>query len=71
MNGQPVIDLDYIEDFVGRHRRQFRHDRQGGIVEIQGNRRGRAFSRRAVRGADGPAKKGIQRLVNLQQMAVA
>ena len=48
-DGEPVLDLDYVEDSDRRHRRQFRHDRQGRHRRDPGHRRGRAVQRGRVR----------------------
>ena len=44
--GEPVLDLDYAEDFVGRGRRQFRADRRRRHRGDPGHRRARARSAR-------------------------
>ncbi len=55
---QPVIDLDYLEDSVGRDRRQFRHDRHGRHRRDPGHRGRRALHRRRIRRADGAGQEG-------------
>lgn len=70
-DGQPVIDLDYVEDSSAGTDANFVMTGKGGIVEIQGTAEGEPFSEDQFAALMGLAKKGIQRLVSLQQMAVA
>ena len=70
-DGQPVIDLDYVEDSGAGTDANFVMTGQGGIVEVQGTAEGVPFSEAEFLALLGLAKKGIQRLVDLQQMAVA
>ncbi len=70
-NGQPVIDLDYVEDSGAGTDANFVMTGKGGIVEIQGTAEGEPFSEEQLLALLALAKKGIQRLVGLQQMAVA
>ena len=70
-DGQPVIDLDYVEDSSAGTDANFVMTGKGGIVEIQGTAEGEPFSEAQFAELMGLAKKGIQRLVSLQQMAVA
>ena len=70
-DGQPVIDLDYLEDSAAGTDANFVMTGKGGIVEIQGTAEGEPFSEEQFAELMGLAKKGIQRLVSLQQMAVA
>lgn len=68
--GEPVLDLDYAEDSVAETDSNFVMTGKGGIVEIQGTAEGEPFSEDELAALIGLAKKGIQRLVGLQQMAV-
>ncbi|TIW31437.1 MAG: ribonuclease PH, partial [Mesorhizobium sp.] len=70
-DGQPVIDLDYLEDSSAGTDANFVMTGKGGIVEIQGTAEGEPFSEEQFTALMELAKKGIQRLVSLQQMAVA
>jgi ribonuclease PH len=70
-DGQPVLDLDYIEDSAAGTDANFVMTGKGGIVEIQGTAEGAPFSEEEFSALMGLARKGISRLVNLQQMAVA
>ena len=70
-DGQPVIDLDYLEDSSAGTDANFVMTGKGGIVEIQGTAEGEPFSEAQFAALMELAKKGITRLVSLQQMAVA
>ncbi len=70
-DGQPVIDLDYLEDSAAGTDANFVMTGKGGIVEIQGTAEGTPFSEEEFLQLMGLARKGISRLVSLQQMAVA
>ena len=70
-DGQPVIDLDYLEDSSAGTDANFVMTGKGGIVEIQGTAEGTPFSEEEFLQLMGLARKGIARLVDLQQMAVA
>ena len=69
--GEPVIDLDYIEDSSAGTDANFVMTGKGGIVEIQGTAEGEPFTEAQFAELMGLARKGIQRLVSLQQMAIA
>ncbi|MEP9370528.1 ribonuclease PH [Mesorhizobium sp. KR1-2] len=69
--GQPVIDLDYPEDSAAGTDANFVMTGKGGIVEIQGTAEGAPFTEEEFANLMALAKKGISRLVDLQQMAVA
>jgi ribonuclease PH len=57
-DGQPVIDLDYLEDSSAGTDANFVMTGKGGIVEIQGTAEGTPFSRGGVPVADGPRQEG-------------
>ncbi|MBN9075685.1 MAG: ribonuclease PH [Rhizobiales bacterium 65-79] len=69
--GQPVLDLDYEEDSSAGTDANFVMTGKGGIVEIQGTAEGEPFTEAQFAELMGLARKGIQRLVSLQQMAIA
>ncbi|MEZ5807511.1 MAG: ribonuclease PH [Zhengella sp.] len=69
-NGAPVLDLDYIEDSSAQADANFVMTGKGGIVEIQGTAEGEAFSEEEFNQLMGLARKGINRLVDLQKMAI-
>ena len=70
-DGQLVLDLDYEEDSAAGTDANFVMTGKGGIVEIQGTAEGEPFSEEQFTALTALAKKGISRLVNLQQMAIA
>ncbi|MBL8577944.1 ribonuclease PH [Mesorhizobium sp. VNQ89] len=70
-DGQPVLDLDYVEDSSAGTDANFVMTGKGGIVEVQGTAEGVPFSEAEFLSLMELAKKGISRLVSLQQMAVA
>ena len=71
MTAQPVLDLDYVEDSSAGTDANFVMTGKGGIVEVQGTAEGVPFSETEFLALMELAKKGISRLVDLQQMAVA
>lgn len=70
-NGTPVIDLDYDEDSSAETDANFVMTGKGGIVEVQGTAEGEPFTEDQFAALMGLAKNGIDRLVNLQKMAIA
>lgn len=68
--GQAVIDLDYDEDSTAGTDANFVMTGKGGIVEIQGTAEGEPFTEEQFAELMALARKGIARLVSLQQMAV-
>jgi len=70
-DGAPVLDLDYLEDSSAGTDANFVMTGKGGIVEIQGTAEGVPFSEEEFSTLMALARKGIARLVSLQQMAVA
>ena len=69
-NGAPVLDLDYIEDSSAQADANFVMTGKGGIVEIQGTAEGEAFTEEEFGQLMGLARKGINRIVDLQKMAI-
>jgi ribonuclease PH len=69
--GQPVIDLDYLEDSSAETDANFVMTGAGGIVEIQGTAEGTPFSEEEFSALMGLAKAGIADLVSLQKQTVA
>ena len=63
IEGQPVIDLDYIEDSAAGTDANFVMTGKGGIVEIQGTAEGDPFTEEEFSALMTLAKKGIARLV--------
>ena len=57
-NGVAVLDLDYAEDFAGRHRCEFRHDRRGQPGRGAGDGRKGRVQRGAALRAHWPGPQG-------------
>ena len=70
-NGQPVIDLDYLEDSSAGTDANFVMTGRGGIVEIQGTAEGEPFSEDELKALMDLAKAGIADLVEKQKAALA
>ena len=71
IDGKPVLDLDYVEDSSAGTDSNFVMTGQGGIVEIQGTAEGAPFSEQEFLDLMALARKGINKLVDLQKFAVA
>ncbi|MCO4053562.1 MAG: ribonuclease PH [Bosea sp.] len=69
--GQPVLDLDYIEDSGAQTDANFVMTGRGGIVEVQGTAEGEPFSEEQLSAMMALAKAGIADLVALQKAAVS
>ncbi|MDF1777172.1 MAG: ribonuclease PH [Rhizobiaceae bacterium] len=69
--GQPVLDLDYLEDSAAETDANFVMTGSGGIVEIQGTAEGAPFSEDEFTALLGLAKAGIGDLVGMQKQATA
>lgn len=68
--GEPVLDLDYIEDSDCDTDMNIVMTSSGGFVEIQGTAEGEPFSREAMGSMTDLAEYGIQQLLTLQQQAL-
>jgi ribonuclease PH len=69
--GEPVLDLDYVEDSNADADSNFVMTGSGGIVEIQGTAETTPFTEERFTELMGLAKKGIGELVQLQKLTVA
>ena len=69
--GEPVLDLDYLEDSAADTDANFVMTGRGGIVEIQGTAEKEPFSEAELASLLGLAKSGISTLVELQRQAIA
>jgi ribonuclease PH len=69
--GEPVLDLDYVEDSEAQTDANFVMTGAGGIVEIQGTAEGKPFSEEELLRMMALARGGISRLIDLQKMAIA
>lgn len=68
--GQPVLDLDYIEDSGAQTDANFVMTGKGGIVEVQGTAEGEPFSEEQLAAMMALAKAGIADLVSLQKVTI-
>ncbi|MCX7323589.1 MAG: ribonuclease PH [Hyphomicrobiales bacterium] len=68
--GQPVLDLDYIEDSGAQTDANFVMTGKGGIVEVQGTAEGEPFSEEQLAAMMALAKAGIGDLVALQKKVI-
>ena len=68
--GEPVLDLDYIEDSDADADANFVMTGRGGIVEVQGTAETEPFSQEQFDQLMVLAKKGIDELINLQRLTV-
>lgn len=68
--GEPVLDLDYIEDSDCDTDMNIVMTSSGGFVEIQGTAEGEPFKREAMESMTDLAEYGIQQLITLQQQAL-
>ena len=70
INGKPVLDLDYVEDSSAGTDSNFVMTGKGGIVEIQGTAEGAPFSEAEFLELMALSRLGINKLVDLQKLAV-
>jgi ribonuclease PH len=70
IEGKPVLDLDYVEDSSAGTDSNFVMTGKGGIVEIQGTAEGAPFSEAEFLELMALARTGINKLVDLQKLAV-
>jgi len=68
--GNPVLDLDYAEDSEAETDMNFVMTGTSGIVEIQGTAEKTPFSDTELAALIALARKGVQRLIELQKLAV-
>jgi ribonuclease PH len=71
LQGQPLLDLEYIEDSVCDTDMNVVMTGAGGFVEVQGTAEGAAFTRQEMDQLLALADKGIRELVLLQKSALA
>jgi ribonuclease PH len=69
--GQPVLDLDYIEDSGAQTDANFVMTGKGGIVEVQGTAEGEPFSEEQLAAMMALARAGISDLVAMQRTVIA
>jgi ribonuclease PH len=71
VNGEPVLDLNYVEDSDAETDMNVVMNEAGGFVEVQGTAEGAAFSRRELDAMLALADKGIAELVAAQRAALS
>lgn len=69
--GMPVLDLDYIEDSNAQTDMNIVMSSEGGFIEVQGTAEAAPFSPAELTQMLELAKRGIEDLVRVQQMALA
>ncbi|MDC7716887.1 ribonuclease PH [Vogesella sp. DC21W] len=69
--GQPVLDLDYVEDSGCETDMNVVMTGDGRFIEVQGTAEGAPFSRDEMNALMALAEKGIAELVSLQKQALA
>jgi ribonuclease PH len=69
--GQPVLDLDYVEDSAAETDANFVITGSGGIVEVQGTAEGKPFSEEEFLSLLRLAKAGVADLVSRQKAVIA
>jgi ribonuclease PH len=69
-HGTAVLDLDYREDSEADTDANFIMTGNGGIVEIQGTAEKTPFTETQFLALLALARKGVDKLINLQKMAV-
>ena len=71
IDGEPRLDLPYIEDANAETDRNVVMSESGEFVEVQGTAEGAAFSRNELDELLGLAEKGIREIIELQRALVA
>jgi ribonuclease PH len=69
-SGEPVLDLDYVEDSGADADANFVMTGSGGIVEVQGTAEKLPFSQESFDRLMALARKGIGELIELQKLTV-
>jgi ribonuclease PH len=70
VQGEPVLDLDYVEDSNAGTDANFVMDENGGVIEIQGTAEHGTFTKYELHQLMALAEKGISELVALQKQAL-
>lgn len=68
--GEPVLDLDYLEDSAADTDMNVVMSDDGGIIEIQGTAEGEPFSQQQFDAMLGLAKHGISQLYDIQKQVL-
>jgi ribonuclease PH len=69
--GEPVLDLDYAEDAAAQTDMNVVMNDSGRFIEVQGTAEGSAFTRAELDAMLGLAERGIRRLFEFQEQALA
>ena len=69
--GEPVLDLDYLEDFAAETDLNVVMTSAGGFIEVQGTAEGAPFQPAELNAMLALAHKGVSELFELQQAALA
>ncbi|MCX4027298.1 ribonuclease PH [Endozoicomonas sp. SM1973] len=69
--GQPVLDLDYIEDSNAETDMNVVMTESGGLIEVQGTAEGAPFNRAEMNQMLDHAEQGIAQLIELQRQSLA
>ncbi|WP_163831229.1 ribonuclease PH [Spartinivicinus ruber] len=69
--GQPVLDLDYIEDSNAETDMNVVMAESGGLIEVQGTAEGAPFNRAEMNQMLDYAEQGIAQLIELQRQSLA
>jgi len=70
-NGEPVLDLDYIEDSAAETDMNFVINDGGHFIEMQGTAEGHAFRMEEMLRMVELAQKGVAELIEIQRAALA
>jgi ribonuclease PH len=71
VDGQPVLDLPYVEDVRAEVDMNVVMTSLGGFVEVQGTAEGAPYSRAELDSLLGLAEAGIEEIIALQQAMVS
>ena len=69
--GEPVLDLDYVEDSACETDMNVVMTESGQFIEVQGTAEGQPFSRQEMNAMMELAEKGCGEIIQLQQQALA
>src|SRR5690606_16905282 len=69
--GEPVLDLDYLEDSAAETDLNVVMTSQGGFIEVQGTAEGAPFQPAELNAMLALAQHGLQQLFELQTQALA
>ncbi|KLV05713.1 MULTISPECIES: ribonuclease PH [Photobacterium] len=70
-NGEPVCDLEYLEDVAAETDMNVVMTEDGKMIEVQGTAEGEAFSHEELLAMLALAKEGIADIINVQKQALS